>query len=418
MLSKRTRIAAPFVVTGLIAAGAWLPTLRASASPHLRSIPASHLVEKVLSEKVSHLSGTFEWSADLGLPSLSDLTGGGGQSVATATGFDPTSLLSGTHTFEVWIDGSQRERVAAPGTLSETDLVRSGRQAWVYDSSTNHVTHYVLPRPSSRLPSAPPAARSGLWLERVGVARLADELLRSVRSVGSDVSVGRPVEVAGRAAYVLRIAPDRSIPANRASTVSAATIAVDATTGLPLRVSIYAAGQSRPALQVGFSSISYATPSRSVFAAPTGQSTTTKILRSQPSTATESSRTRGWVGYARLPQVSGSEQIAPPTIAPGPQPIDRHPSEVAWGRFNAGPSRPVSESLGRDWGTIRVLSAPDLDGSAAGELASVTTVVSGRWGSGRLLTSSLVNALFLPDGQVLVGLVTPAALEAAAHSAH
>jgi hypothetical protein len=43
--------------------------------------------------------------------------------------------------------------------------------------------------------------------------------------------------------------------------------------------------------------------------------------------------------------------------------------------------------------------------------------VSGSWGSGRLLSSALINALVLPSGRVLVGFVTPAALEQAAAKA-
>ena len=48
------------------------------------------------------------------------------------------------------------------------------------------------------------------------------------------------------------------------------------------------------------------------------------------------------------------------------------------------------------------------------QLAEIGSPVSGAWGSGRLVTSKLVNALILPDGRMLVGLVTPDRLEAAA----
>jgi outer membrane lipoprotein-sorting protein len=350
MLSRRYRLAAPFVVSGLIAAGALAPTLRASASPDLPGISAQQLTEKVLDQRVSHLSGTFAWDAHLGLPSLSGLTDGSGQSVSSSSGFDPTSLISGDHTFEVWADGAGLGRIAAPGTLSETDVVRRGNQTWLYDSSTNHVTRYV----SASAPSA-----STVPLESVGVTALAKDVLARIDSIGTDVSVGPAVEVAGRPAYVLRLAPDRAIAANRASTVSSATIAVDAETGLPLRVEITAVGQSEPSLTVGYSSISYATPSASIFTVPKGQTTSTDVLSPAPvRTGTPSAPIRSWAAIAN----------------------------VAW-----SPS-----------------------GSLAHELGSVTTVVSGAWGSGRLLTSTLVNALFLDNGRVLVGLVTPAALEAAA----
>ena len=361
MFSRPSRIALPFVVVGVIAAGAVVPTVRAAASPHLAAVTPQHLVEKVLNEKVSHMSGTFEWRAQLGLPSLSNLGVGGGQGVSTSSGFDPTSLLSGTHTFSIWIDGPWRQRIAAPASLSETDVVHRGNQAWLYNSSTNHVTHYVLRarRPGSTMPAQP--------LDGASVPALAANILRSVRSVGTDVSVGANVTVAGRPAYVLRVKPDRAVAANRGSTVSVTTIAVDAKTGLPLRVSIYAVGQGRPALQVGFSSVSYGTPSASMFAVPKGQSTSTRTV----------SPTR--------PTVGGHSGAADRSV------------------------------LGRDWGTIAVLtSGPSLGGSSARSLDAVTTVVTGSWGSGRLLTSTLVNALILTNGHVLIGMVTPATLENAA----
>jgi outer membrane lipoprotein-sorting protein len=366
MVSRPYRLVAPFVVAGLIAAGAVAPTLRAAATPDLPAITPEHLIAKVLDEKVSHLSATLQWKAQLGLPSLSGLTSGAGQGVSTSSSFDPTALLSGSHTFRIWIDGAERQRIAAPGSLSETDVVHRGDQAWLYDSSTDHVTHYIL-RPGSKAGSMPAQPLDG-----VNVTTVADTLLGDFRSGGTIISVGRPVKVAGRAAYVLRLAPDRSLRANRASTVSAVTIAVDAKTGLPLRVSLYAVGESDPALQVGYASINYATPGASNFAAPTGQTTTTKVVG----------------------------PVAPPGKGQPTGP-------------GHGPGTHGSASIGTDWGTIRSLPAGAMT-RRDGELNSVTTVVSGSWGSGRLLQSTLVNALFVDHGPVLVGAVTPAALETAA----
>ena len=40
--------------------------------------------------------GTVRWTANLGIPDLSALTSGAGQSIAQG-GFDPTTLLSGSH---------------------------------------------------------------------------------------------------------------------------------------------------------------------------------------------------------------------------------------------------------------------------------------------------------------------------------
>jgi hypothetical protein len=82
--------------------------------------------------------------------------------------------------------------------------------------------------------------------------------------------------------------------------------------------------------------------------------------------------------------------------------------------------------LGKDWLSVAVLSgafsanggfAPN-GGSAniLGALMSASAPVHGSWGSGRLLRTSLLSALMLSDGKVLVGAVVPSVLYAdAAH---
>jgi outer membrane lipoprotein-sorting protein len=385
-MARKSRLAAPVVVAALIGTGAAVvPQLDASATPHLPSISAKALIAKAASDKVSHLSGTVRWTADLGLPSLSELTSGNGQSVNSASGFDPTSLLSGTQDFHVWVAGPQRERVQIPGSLEETDVVRDGTQLWVWQSSTSHVTHYILKsgRPAHVATASPMPSGSrmgnGTWTgqapdqsaaaaQEANPQTVASHILKALNQSTTGVSVAAPEKVAGRDAYVLRLAPDRSVAANRDSTIGSVEIAVDAQTGLPLRVTVYAEGSSKPALEVGYTSISYAEPSGSDLTAPKGQTTTTKVV--QPH-------------------------------------MDKH---------GDNPEHQGDSSLtGNDWGTIAVLSAGRYANSP--ELRSATTAVSGSWGSGRLLTSNLINALFLPNGKVLVGMVTPAALEAAAAQA-
>jgi outer membrane lipoprotein-sorting protein len=357
-------------VAALIGAGAWIPRMDAAAAPHLPKISSAQVIAKVLSEHVSHFSGTVRWSADLGLPSLSNLTGAGGQAVSASSAFDPTSLLSGSQDFDVWIAGANRERIELPGTLEESDVVRDGNQAWVWDSSTAHVTHYVLAGTKTSRGAEPDAVSDG---EQVTPQALAARILAGLRQSTTSVSVANSVSIDGHSAYVLRLAPDRTVAANRASTISSIDIAVDASTGLPLRISIYAVGQAAPALQVGYTSISYSAPSSADLAAPHGETTSTKVIHPH----------KGQRASSLRPRASSK------------------PGHV----------------IGADWGSIFAVSGADLYEGSSGmaflELESVTTAVSGPWGSGRLLTSSLINALFLPNGRVLVGLTSPAALEQA-----
>jgi outer membrane lipoprotein-sorting protein len=385
-VTRRYRFAVPVVVAALIAVGALIPKMDAAGAPRLPARSASSLIVKALSEHVSHLSGTIRWSADLGLPSLSSLTNGNGQSVASSSAFDPTSLLSGTQTVNIWIGGANRERISLPGTLQESDVVRNGNQAWVWDSTTAHVTHYVLAgaKPESSHATSPAPVRKAEETTPQAVAR---QILAGLKESTTSVSVAPAINVAGRPAYVLELAPDRSIAANRDSTVSSIDIAIDASTGLPLRVSVYAVGQAAAALQVGFTSISFSAPSSADLAAPHGLTTSTKVVHAKS-------------GH-RASMRSG------PTSKPAHR--STHASKS-------------TQTIGKDWGSILALSAPQTSLGSGGvslpELEALATPVSGSWGSGRLLTSSLVNALFLPDGQVLVGATTPAALERAAAGIH
>jgi len=359
MASRRLRFVAPFAAAGLIAAVATIPSLAGAATPQLPTRTPAQLVARVLTERVDTYSGTLQWSPDLGLPSLGGITSGGGQDVPSASSPTLTGLLSGPASFEVWVDGPSRQRLAAVGTLVESDVVRDGDQAWTWDSATQDVTHYVLAGAPALAPapaSMPPSAAA------VSPASLARRILTRLGAADSAVRVVGTARVAGQDVYLLDLSPTG--PAAARSTISTVQMAVDAANGMPLQVSVDGRGQSTPALRLGFSSISFAAPAASVFAPPQGSHVRTRLLHppSRPH---------------RLGAASGG----------------RH------------------RSLGSGWTTVGVLplgrSARVVD-----ELASVSRAVSGPWGSGRLVSSSLLDALVLPDGQVLVGAVTPATLEA------
>jgi len=81
-------------------------------------------------------------------------------------------------------------------------------------------------------------------------------------AVGQTTTVGlQPnVMIAGQAAYQLSLAPRDS-----RSLIGQVTIAIDARDSLPLRVQVFARGASSPALQVGYTSLSFARPDASNF---------------------------------------------------------------------------------------------------------------------------------------------------------
>lgn len=370
MIRRSARFAAPVVVAGLIGLGAWLPAEASAATPSLPSMSAAKLLAKAETSKVSAFSGKLQWSAHLGLPSLSALTSGGGQSVTTSTGLNPTALLSGTHTVDVWVNGPQEQRLALPSNLAETDFVHNGDQAWVWNSSNQKVTHLLLP-PSSAgayqggADGTSPAATASQLTPQA----LADRFL-SAASPSTAVSVSSPVYVAGRAAYVLRLSPKAGTAGAAQSSVAGVSVAIDASTGFPLRVTVTAKGQSAPALQVGYTSLTLGAPAASEFAAPHGLSVVTKNLRPSP----------GWHAYAPLTPKNNTPSVSGP---PWAQVVELHAGSLGPGRL-------------------------------AREVQTLTTPVNGAFGSARLLHTALLNVLLLPNGRVAAGFVTPAALEAAA----
>jgi outer membrane lipoprotein-sorting protein len=378
---RRLRYATPVVVAGVVGLAASVPSLSAGATtPDLPAITAQQLITKAQQADVTALQGTVSFTANLGLPSLSGLTGDGGQQVSGSSGLDPTSLLSGSHQIEVWTDGDQ-QRLALPSTMAETDVVRSGNQAWFYDSGTQHVTHLVVdPVSASDGPSAgePSATGPTDWTSAPLTPEQVSAKILGALTPSTLVSAAAGPDVAGQHVYDLTLSPKPGTPQAADSTLGQVAIAVDAANGLPLQVSIYATSSSiSPVLQLGYSSVSFTTPAASNFSPPIGTSTTTKVLH--PGSAAAH-------GTAPAAMPAGATTGGMPTVT--------------------GPA----------WAQVASFSAPKL--AAAKELQSVTTAVSGSFGTARLLHTNVVNALIFPDGSVEVGFVTPSALESMSWSGY
>jgi hypothetical protein len=73
-------------------------------------------------------------------------------------------------------------------------------------------------------------------------------------------TVGKDAKIAGRGVYQITGAPR-----NAGSLVASVTISVDAATGLPLAVIVKAVGESTPAFEVGFETITFAKPAAANF---------------------------------------------------------------------------------------------------------------------------------------------------------
>lgn len=385
--TRRTRWAVPggvLAVVAAIAAGALVST--AQASPVLPARTPAQLLAAVASTKsMPALTGTVVETANLGLPNLPGASN------------DPTSLeslLTGSHTVRIWYADQSHVRLAVPGLESESDFILDGNTAWLWQSSTNSVDHYLLPKqqPKRAMPAMPALTPQ----------QAANQAIKAVGPT-TKVSVQSNVVVAGQPAYQLVLAPK-----SPDSLVGQVRIAVDAANHVPLRVQLFARHASSPAFQVGFTSISFVRPAAANFqftAPPHAKVSTEKF------TAPDSSGAPGQYGQAE-PKVIGHGWLTVAELPAGALSglgMGGHGSSSSLGSVAGSAAQSASGATpGGGSGN------PGELGAVLGALMGSAQQVHGSWGSGQLLHTSLVSMLMTSDGKVFVGAVTPSVLYAAA----
>jgi outer membrane lipoprotein-sorting protein len=394
------------VAAAVLAGGAGIGALTAAAQPELAPRTAAQLLVDLQTARLDGLSGTVVARADLGLPAV---PGVGTQSI------DLAALLAGTHTLRVWYAGPDQARIALLGPLAETDIVRNGRDLWVWNSRANTAKHSLLPaadparagQPTTLLPEGLPFTPQ----------QLADAALAALDPT-TLVSTDGTARVAGRAAYELVLAPR-----DPSSLVAQVRLAIDATEHLPLRVQVFARDGGDPAIEVAFTQISFARPDPEQFRfnPPPGAQVT------EGSTGATSGGSTGANPDSTAPAPKGHSNKESGAMNPGamkPDPMEADPT--APGTKEPGATGRSFAVVGKGWTSVLVLPAPTvttpgsrgrddgLGGLNLGALLAQLPHVSGAWGSGRLLQSRLVTALLTDDGRLLVGAVTPQRLTDAA----
>ncbi|HEV3289288.1 MAG TPA: DUF2092 domain-containing protein [Streptosporangiaceae bacterium] len=341
--SPRWRWAVPAagpVVIGLIAGALIGSASAAPAAPVLAPRTPGQLLADIGASDHTELTGTVAGTASLGLPSLPSSLGN-------------SSLLAGSHTVRVWFAGPEHYRLAVPGTLSESDLVRDGNTVWSWWSATDTATRYTLSPAEAAGPAQSPLTPQQAAQEAIAAA-----------GPSTTVSTDPDVSVAGQPAYELVLAPK-----DHRSLIGQVRIAADAANGVPLRVEVFARGAKSPAIQVGYTRIQFTAPA--------------------PSELT----------------------FTPP---PG--------ATVRQGGSPSAPDTPVTDQgfarIGSGWMTVikapaSVLASAGSSGGIADGLFSPAARVSGSWGSGQLIRTSLVNVL-ITGNTIYAGAVDPSVLFAAA----
>ncbi len=369
------RWAAPGVAAAaLIAGGQAAMHQGASAAPELPHRTAHQLLTDLLQAEPSGLSGTVSVSTDLGLPALPSSASDGGAGGAAS----PLALLQGEHTLRVWYAAPHQARVALLADGSETDLITDGADTWLWKSADKTAWH--LQRPSSdrhrMTPDHDRRPDPGRWPGALTPKQIASRALAMIKP-STRVSTTSAVTVAGRSAYQMVLAPK-----DAKTTIGSVRIAIDARRHVPLRAQVFAKGSDHPAINVGFTTISFETPpaSRFTFTPPPG---------------------------ATVHQVPARHQALPSSTRLTPGATDHHtPADL--------------RTVGSGWSTVLVTRMPASDagpGSTTSgvpaQLLKALPKVSGAWGSGHLLKSALISAVITDDGRVAVGAVPPSQLYAA-----
>ena len=349
--SRRARWAVPAVaVAGVAAAIGGGALLAGATSPTLPEKTAAELLTDMHNADTQPFSGTLVQTSRLGLPELPAL-----QDDDHTTSL--LSMLTGSNTARIWYVSPERVRFALMGAFDETNVIRDGTDVWAWYSSTNTADHVTLPSGFS-LPEAVATPKTPIT-----PAEAAEHLTELADN--TEISVDGTAEVAGRAAYELVVSPrdDRSL-------IEDVRISIDADTSMPLRFEVNARDGDEPAFEVGFTSVTFSTPSDDVFRfnPPPGASVTERSL---------------------LDLVPTTDKRAllssPPTVE------------------------------GESWTSVLVVNdvdAPRTDDSGMLDaLLSAGTPVSGGYGTGTMFETALVSALWLDDGTLLLGAVTPGVLE-------
>jgi outer membrane lipoprotein-sorting protein len=368
----------------------------AAASPALPARTPAQLLTALASHAGTPppMSGTVVESSALGIPQLP------GQQDPSS----PLSMLAGSHTIRLWYADPAHVRLSLPVPLGETDVIRNGGTAWVWQASSNSVQKITIPprmaKPGTVAPGGTASPETGSRPVPLTPQEAAQKLLAAV-GPSTSVTSGPTTTVAGQDAYQLVIAPRDS-----RSLVGRIVLQVDAEhPGVVLGVQLFARGAATPAFQTGFTSITFAAPSASTFAftPPNGASvhTVTPGLRS------------GWTGEppASRPHASGVKVIGKDWLSVAVLPASAL-TAITNGGNPAGALGQAAQSAAAGPG-----SGAGGNVDTAGVLTALlksATPVHGAWGTGKLVRTSLVSMLITSNGHVLIGAVAPSVLYSAA----
>jgi outer membrane lipoprotein-sorting protein len=387
------RLLALCAATVAVAVGAAALAMAATGSepkPPPESLPVA-VHDALTAPQVEGVSGRLQFTDHL--ISNSDVQGG-------------SPLLSGASgRFWASSDGYLRLELqadaAGEGGTGDTQVLSDGHRVSLFDSQSNTVYRATLPKSdhadgNDSSQDGPPS----LSQVQKGIDRLMNHAI---------VSGAEPSDVAGQPTYTVRVEPKEN-----GGLVGGAELAWDAVHGTPLRLAVYAKGDSSPVLELKATDISYGPVDASVF--DVSPPSDAKVVDLNPSGG-------GTDGSADTAPITGvgpvQSQLSFPVAAPDAL-AGQQRNDVRL--IQSDKDKGALVTYGQGLGGIAVLerqAQPDSSNGDQGQVTLPTVSIDGV--QGQELATPLGTMVRFESGGVeytVLGSVSPANAEAAARALH
>jgi outer membrane lipoprotein-sorting protein len=237
------------LLAGLIAVGVSVTAIASAldSGPVPPAKPLAQAVhDAVTAPAVEGVSAEIQLTDHL-LEGASLATGGGG----TTNEVLSSPLLAGA-SGRLWISKAGDVRLELQAEKGDTQILYDGHTLSLYDATTNTLYRYTPPAhegtATAHGQSTPPS-----------VAQIEEAIAHL--QAHANVSGATPTDIAGHAAYTVRVSPEET-----GSLLGGVELSFDASTGAPLRAAVYSSDSSAPVIELAATSVNYGPVSESVFA--------------------------------------------------------------------------------------------------------------------------------------------------------
>jgi len=183
-----------------------------------------------------------------------NLTSGGGEGSGGGALLSSPLVTGGSG--RMWVAKDGRVRLELQSEKGDTQVLYDGHTVSIYDASSNTLYRYTIP-PHEGAGDSSGSEPTTADHEAPSVAKIEEAISRLDHV---NVSGATPTDIAGQAAYTVRVSPKES-----GSLIGGGELSWDAANGVPLRAAIYPSTSSSPTIELAATSISYGPVAASVF---------------------------------------------------------------------------------------------------------------------------------------------------------